>query len=50
MTRWRRARNTFLRLTFKLYTDICLQVNSYKHGDDANPFEVTSDKFNIENP
>lgn len=50
MTRWRRARNTFLRLTFKLCTDICLQVNSYTHGDDVNPFEVTSDKVNIENP
>jgi hypothetical protein len=50
MTRWRRARNTFLRLIVKLCTDICLQVNNYKHGEDANSFEVTSDKFNKENP
>jgi len=51
MTRLRRARNTFLRLTFpKLCTDICLQVNNYKYGGDANRFEVTADKFNIENP
>ena len=50
MTRWRRSRNTFLRLTVKLCTDICLKVNNYKHGEDANLFEVTSDKFNKENP
>lgn len=50
MTRLRRARDTFPRLTFNLCRDISLQVNNYKHGDDANPFEVTSDKLNIENP
>jgi len=49
MTRLRRIHVTFLRLTFKLCRDISLQVNICKHGDDANPFEVTPDKFNIEN-